>query len=120
QPIASESLYARPEIETPYVPPETDVERALVALWQELLRIERVGIQDNFFDLGGHSLLAIRVMARVREQCAVDVSIAKFFEDPTVSGLAAAVALAQTEQGDPSRREVLQILETLQTLQTQA
>ena len=48
--------------------PQTAMERWLAAVWQEVLGVERVGVQDNFFDLGGHSLLAIRVLARIEQR----------------------------------------------------
>ncbi len=76
----------------PYVAPRTPVEEAVVAIWQDLLRVERVGVQDPFFDLGGHSLLAIRLIATVRDTFGVSVPLLTLFEDsPTVAGLAEAI-----------------------------
>jgi amino acid adenylation domain-containing protein len=51
-----------------YVAPRTDTERAIAAIWQEVLGLERVGVYDNFFDLGGHSLLSIRVVQAIAER----------------------------------------------------
>jgi len=70
-----------------YLAPETDLEKQLVDIWQTLLKVERVGVMDNFFDLGGHSLTAVQVANKVQEQFEVKVPIAKFFEEPTIRGL---------------------------------
>jgi amino acid adenylation domain-containing protein len=68
--------------------PRTDGERAVAAVWRDLLGVERVGLDDNFFDLGGHSLLLTRVEARLREVFARDVSLIDLFQYPDVRSLA--------------------------------
>ena len=73
---------------TDYVPPRTDLERRLAEIWQEVLRQERLGIHDSFFQLGGHSLLAMSVISRIRSQLDRDVPLRWLFEHPTVAGLA--------------------------------
>jgi thioester reductase-like protein/FkbH-like protein len=82
---------SRPACPTPYASPRTPTEEALAAVWAEVLRVDRVGVHDSFFDLGGHSLLAARLAARVRAQFGVDVPLRVLFETPTVSALAAAI-----------------------------
>jgi amino acid adenylation domain-containing protein len=77
----------RPDLETPYVPPRSDLEETTAAIWRELLRVERVGLYDNFFDLGGHSLLAVQVQARLREALNLDLPIIKLFQYPTINSL---------------------------------
>jgi amino acid adenylation domain-containing protein len=81
----------RPELEGGWVAPSTLVQEQLAEIWREVLGLERVGIQDDFFDLGGHSLLATRVISRVRRTFGVEVSLRSLFESPTIAGLAAAV-----------------------------
>ncbi|NVJ08296.1 non-ribosomal peptide synthase/polyketide synthase, partial [Myxococcus sp. AM001] len=75
-------------------PPATPLEARLAELWRELLRIPTVGRRDNFFELGGHSLLATRVVARIRADFDVELSLRAFFEAPTVAGLAARLSSA--------------------------
>ena len=74
-----------------YVAPATRAEEVLARIWAQVLSVDRVGAEDNFFDLGGHSLLAMRVMARVRAWLGADVPLSALFEQPTVRGLAAIV-----------------------------
>jgi amino acid adenylation domain-containing protein len=80
--------FERPEVEAAYVAPRTKTERAVAAIWQEILRIERIGIHDNFFDLGGHSLLLAQVHSRLEEMFQRGSTIVDMFEYPTVSTLA--------------------------------
>jgi len=71
-----------------YVAPRTDVEAALARIWADLLKLDRVGIHDNFFALGGHSLLATQAISRIRTSCQADLPLRALFEQPTVEGLA--------------------------------
>lgn len=90
----------RLELESSYVAPRTPAEEEIANLWAEVLRVERVGIRNNFFDLGGHSLLAIRVIARLQEAIGVELSLRSLFESPTVEELAQKVeALRYLQQG---------------------
>jgi amino acid adenylation domain-containing protein len=75
----------------PYVPPADDTERALAQIWQSVLKVERVGVKDNFFDLGGHSLLATQVTSRIRQMLAVDLPLKDLFEAKTLGELAVQV-----------------------------
>src|SRR5262249_24500939 len=77
----------RPEVGA-YVAPRNATEEALAAIWCEVLRLDRVGIEDNFFELGGHSLVAARVVARVRDVFEVELALRALFDAPTVRGLA--------------------------------
>lgn len=68
--------------------PRTAAEKALAEIWQELLQVERVGLEDNFFELGGHSLLATRLTTQIRKRFRVDIPIRTFFEKATLEALA--------------------------------
>jgi amino acid adenylation domain-containing protein len=79
---------SRSDLDGAFVAPSTDTEALLANLWSDVLRVEIIGINDNFFDLGGHSLLATQVMSRIREKFNVNMPLRYFFERPTVAGLA--------------------------------
>lgn len=74
-----------------FVAPRTEMEAKLAAIWREVLNVEQVGVEDNFFDLGGSSLLALRLTSRVRNALGVDLPLAALFTSPTVAGLAAVI-----------------------------
>jgi acyl carrier protein len=78
-----------------------------------VLGVERVGINDSFIDLGGHSLLALRIIGRLRDDLRIEIPLIKFFETPTVAGLAQIAAQIQAEQEESERREVLEALASL-------
>ncbi|HEX4620022.1 MAG TPA: non-ribosomal peptide synthetase, partial [Myxococcaceae bacterium] len=72
----------RPELESGYVGPRSESERALAEIWSEVLRVERVGVHDNFFELGGDSIASVRVVSRVREALGVEVAVRALFMAP--------------------------------------
>ena len=67
----------------------------MARIWAELLGIEKVGVQDNFFDLGGHSLLAIQVVTRIKAELRAEISVATLFEGPTVESLCRLIGAAE-------------------------
>jgi amino acid adenylation domain-containing protein len=86
----------------PYVAPRTPTEAALAAMWTEVLRVERVGIHDNFFRLGGHSLLAVRIMGRIRDTFGVQLPLRALFEVRTIAALAGEVDRTAPDTGGPA------------------
>ena len=80
----------------------TPLEENLVSIWRELLGVERIGIEDNFFQLGGHSLTATQVVSRIRDAYHVDVPLRLLFESPTIAALAAAVEAASMKTTEPA------------------
>ncbi len=79
---------ARPELEAVYQPPQTELEKTIADVWQEVLNVDRVGIHDNFFELGGHSLLLIQVHSKLQKILQKDFLLVEMFQYPTVSHLA--------------------------------
>ena len=78
----------RPELEETFVAPRTPVEETLASIWAGVLKLDKVGIHDNFFDLGGHSLLAMQLISRIRDTFKLDLPLRSLFEAPTIDGLA--------------------------------
>ncbi len=93
-----------------YVAPRTAVEQTVAEIWANVLGLERVGVEDDFFALGGHSLLATQVVAQVRSDLAVDLPLHSLFTAPTVAALSAEiVALMGAADGDETAKLVAQL-----------
>jgi acyl transferase domain-containing protein len=114
-PSTSIALHPRPGLRTAFVAPRTDTERAIAAIWQDILGIAEIGVEDNFFELGGHSLLATAVIGRLRERLGLEVPLQALFEAQTVARMAEAVgALRTTERSvDPATVTLLRLLAEL-------
>jgi acyl carrier protein len=80
-----------------YCAPTTPTQERLAEIWRELLKLERVGVDDNFFNLGGHSLLAMQVISRTRATFQVELPLRRLFEYPTVAGVATAIEAMQAD-----------------------
>ncbi|HEV7367751.1 non-ribosomal peptide synthetase [Arenibaculum sp.] len=83
-----------------YVVPVGAAEEALAAIWGDVLGLERVGRNDDFFDLGGHSLLAVRVVSRIRQDLGIDVGVRAVFDAPTVAGMRSWLAASSKAELD--------------------
>jgi acyl carrier protein len=70
-------------------------------MWASILKVERVGIHDDFFHLGGHSLLAFQLISRVRDEFKVELSLERVFETPTVAQLSRLISDAAERKPDP-------------------
>jgi amino acid adenylation domain-containing protein len=79
---------SRPQLEEAYVMPKTEAERIIASVWQDLLQLEKVGINDNFFTLGGNSLLSISVHTKLNKIFGQELSIIELFKYPTIKELA--------------------------------
>jgi len=105
---------SRPNLDTPFIVPETSVEQALAKIWAEVLNVNHVGAHDNFFDLGGHSLAATRIVSRVIKHFQVDLPLQSLFQSPTVAEMATVIAEHQGKKLDQKElRDILVKLESL-------
>lgn len=86
-----------------FVAPETPTEQALARLWHEILRVDRIGANDNFFESGGHSLLAMQLARRIRDRFGIELPLQDVLQRPNLRNLAARIdhlssmAVAQEE-----------------------
>ncbi|MFF5547871.1 amino acid adenylation domain-containing protein [Streptomyces olivaceoviridis] len=91
----------RPDLDTTYTPPRTDIERTLAAIWSEILGIDTVGIHDNFFELGGDSIISIQMIARAKK-FGVHLTPRLIFKHQTIAEIAVQAGTAtpvDAEQG---------------------
>lgn len=102
------------EREHEYQAPRGAIEVALAHLWKELLGLDRVGRNDNFFKIGGHSLLTVQMAAHLRHFLAVEVPVSKIFQGPTVAELAQVVVA--TRGGDLDGQQIERLAESLDNL----
>ncbi|HEU4559096.1 MAG TPA: amino acid adenylation domain-containing protein, partial [Longimicrobium sp.] len=96
-PAPERDAYASREYEAP----EGKIEVALAEIWAELLRVERVGRLDNFFQLGGHSLLALQVVSRVRQVMELELPLADVFDHPVLAALGERILELRLARFDP-------------------
>ena len=78
----------RPRLDSAFDAPFSDVERQIVDVWRNVLRIDHIGVQDNFFELGGHSLVLAQVHARLQQRCGLKLTMVEMFQYPTIHLLA--------------------------------
>jgi amino acid adenylation domain-containing protein len=94
-----------------FLAPRNALEKSLAKIWAEVLKLERIGIEDNFFDRGGHSLLATQLISRVRDSLDISLSVRAVFENPTLAELAAKIAdiqdkrAANLSETSPTKRQ---------------
>lgn len=91
----------KPGSEEAYVAPRTPVEMKLAGIWSDILGIERIGVDDNFFHLGGHSLLATQALSHMCDAFDIDLPLLALFEEPTVAGLARRIETTSTSDLHP-------------------
>jgi surfactin family lipopeptide synthetase C len=103
-----------------FVAPRTATEEQLTQLWAEVLKLERVSCNDNFFDLGGHSLLITQLLSQVQARFQVDISLQALFNAPTVASLAQVIDRALHPNSLDGTQETQYPIETRSTLDLRA
>jgi acyl carrier protein len=89
---------SRPELDTVFVRPRTEMETLLAEIWQQVLHVDKVGINDNFFDLGGNSLRLGEVNQKVCGLLRKEIALIELFGYPTISSLAKHLTAQQNER----------------------
>jgi amino acid adenylation domain-containing protein len=97
----------RPPLPQPYVEPRNVRETALASVWQDVLKVEQVGVLDDFFALGGHSLLAVQAVYRIQESVHRHIPVRMLFESPTVAQLAIRLEEMESQRTEYLRRPLL-------------
>jgi hypothetical protein len=100
----------------PYVAPRSPLEAAIAGVWRDVLGVERVGVDDDFFGLGGHSLLAMRVLARLADVTPARLTLGILFEARTVAGLATHAVQRLATQEAAAADDLAQLLAELEEL----
>jgi amino acid adenylation domain-containing protein len=95
----------RPELSTLYKAPSTATEKNIAAVWMNLLQLDKIGLDDNFFQLGGNSLLALKTIAELKQQYNYGIAITKLYQYPTVVGLSNLLSGANEVKQLPARKK---------------
>ncbi len=90
---------------SPFVAPRTEIEERLAGIWCEVLRLEKAGIHDNFFDIGGHSLLATQLVSRIKTKMDAHIPLGRLFELPTIAELGLEIERARPVYARPTRAD---------------
>jgi acyl carrier protein len=109
--------HSRPDLDTPFMGPRTPIERELAEIWAEVLSLEEVGVDDNFFGLGGHSLNATQIITRVIRRFELELPVKSLLDAPTVAQMA--VVIMQNQAKKAGEAELNRLLAELEALSDQ-
>ena len=103
EPVAESATSAlvrgRPDLSNAYVVPQTILQEVLLTVWAGILGIEKIGIEDDFFELGGDSILATQIISRLRQIFRMDLPAILLFDSPTIEKLAQYLTENETRPG---------------------
>lgn len=103
----------RARAEGPRAAPRTELEAELVSIWEEVLRMRGIGIDEYFLDLGGDSLMATRIAGRVGKRFALNIPVSTIFATQTIAGLAGVIAAQRSKQEDMDFEDLLAEMESM-------
>ncbi|MDH5548193.1 MAG: amino acid adenylation domain-containing protein, partial [Gammaproteobacteria bacterium] len=95
-----------------YVAPRTPDEEVLAGIWQDVLKLDKIGVHDNFFALGGHSLLATQLVARIRRSFNIEIAIGLVFQHPTLAALSSQIISAKNAGQESTISPITPIVRT--------
>jgi acyl-coenzyme A synthetase/AMP-(fatty) acid ligase/acyl carrier protein len=101
------SIHLKDALAREFEAPTNEIEEKLVAIWQEILDIEQISINDNFFQLGGHSLKMIVLMNKIKEHFDVDIKVDYLYQTPTISDIGQYVSLFKNTKKDNDIENVI-------------
>ena len=80
--------FDRPDLDSDYEAPRDKLDTELSSIWEDLLGVSQIGINDDFFELGGHSLVAVRLFSKIKKQWGIEYPISVLFKAPTIASFA--------------------------------
>jgi acyl carrier protein len=99
--------HGRPDLDSEYVPPGTQVETLITEIWENHFDIKGLGVNDNFFALGGHSLLAVQLISKLNETFSTSIAMEHFFNAPTITELATLITEAGLDEEEAAGLEAM-------------
>jgi acyl transferase domain-containing protein len=85
--VRTMSLHSRPMLPNPYIAPSNDREKTIAGIWRDALGVDRVGVDDSFFELGGDSMIALQVISRLSQEFELEIPVAGLYEGLTIRAL---------------------------------
>jgi acyl transferase domain-containing protein len=118
--VAVGEAHPRPELSVPYVEPANETQETIARIWQESFGLDRVGIEDNFFDLAGNSLLAIQIVTRINTALGTDLPMAALLEAPTIVELEQRIEASRPQEDEDELARLLAEIESLSVDEAEA
>ncbi|ARV59845.1 hypothetical protein BZZ01_15500 [Nostocales cyanobacterium HT-58-2] len=98
----------RLNLQNNYLAPRDNVEQEIVEIWQQVFKLDQIGVYDNFFSLGGHSLIAIQIVSQIKKKFSKEIPLSAIFANSTVADLAKIIAENLSKESKTSNQENLE------------